>query len=824
MEPSFLDYENGAKSFVKKTATTKRISSLQQPLCSMTRHTGAVTCVRFSPAGRFLASGSDDRIVLIWEKDEEMGHTAFGEEAEMEHWTVRKRLVAHDNDIQDMAWSPDASILVTVGLDRSIIIWSGITFEKLKRFDIHQSHVKGIVFDPANKYFATASDDRTVRIFRYSKSSPSEMTFSIEHVVVEPFLKSPLTTYFRRCSWSPDGQHIAFPNATNGPVTCTAIVSRGTWDADVSLVGHDAPCEAACFSPKLFEVEGKLCSVLATSGQDKTLAVWNTGSSRPLVVAQDVAYKTITDLAWTPDGLTLFACSLDGSIVCFSFSTKELGPLASSEKVEQQLHKYGVDRESAVFPESVAQLVLEEKARGSVDLEKEKVKQSSQNVLETRLEAPKNLLNPSKSTLNPAKHPLNLLETRMGNPKHNLSSQKVTMTKGGKKRVAPLLLSGAAQPKPKPDPSHSLARQNLVSLLSQSQAPLPRSGMQSVVMTQGEEPQVDAEENADIDEINHVNTHEPQPKHKRRKPRDDGVATFLERVISPHKRDELVVQSVCSFETPNLLLQVKSGLPHSQVTCQSFQSGPTFQTLLPGKVVCAAGAENRFWCLALDSGSILVISAQSGARIAPSIETGQTVSVLYCKLNHVMAITDEGLVFVWDIFQGRKVMPRLSLASILNPHQPLEKHQDSKKRKWFSSSIADGHGTKIADIALDEKGTPFFLLDNNCLFSYSVSLGCWIKVLDNWYFESLQPDAFSMTEVNLVNSFVHRLALLRKAEEVDEVHTLEFDSCVALSFWENLQCSVEQLGYPSDEIKGILGEIKERVPKSVKGVIEKCGA
>lgn len=583
--------ENGSDKSSEKTITQD--PSECRDLCSMSRHTGAVTCLKFSPNGRFLASGSDDRILLIWEKDEEAtrlalearkslkngisgSSSAFGLDSggnggEMEHWTVRKRLVAHDNDIQDMAWAPDSSILVTVGLDRSIIVWSGTTFEKIKRFDIHESHVKGVTFDPANKYFATCSDDRTMRIFRYRRSSPTEISFSVESVVREPFQNTPLTTYYRRCTWSPDGQYIAAPNAVNGGMCSVAIVKRGSWLSDISLLGHELPCEVCSFSPRLYRLpeenrgrsnkrhhgksgarmseernhassansvnstreggskvnedgkredgkneggrnedgknenrknagrknEGKnnedevnrsrenskskamsgthsslspkpasnsppssFSTILATGGQDRSLVIWSTASARPLVVARDLTSKTITDICWDPSGRIIFLSSLDGSITTAFFGRDELGTPIPLNQNSAQLHRYGADRESAYFPESVDQLLLEDSQRKLAG--KTPVNSRMEKLMTARgfgigkngqsgFALPSSTSQPQKRSILMSKKPaINVLVPRSKkhpNRKINvltLSSQKMSVTKSGKKRVTPTLISSSS--------------------------------------------------------------------------------------------------------------------------------------------------------------------------------------------------------------------------------------------------------------------------------------------------------------------------------------------------------------------------------------------
>ena len=443
--------------------------SLCRPLCSMSRHNGVVTSLKFSPDGRWLASGSDDKIVLIWEKDDTQRPKAFGvEQEDLEHWTVRKRLVAHDNDIQDICWSPDGNLLVTVGLDRSIIIWNAITFERIKRYDIHQSMVKGIVFDPANKFFATASDDRTVRIFRYHKklNEYNKYEFQMEHVVVDPFKKSPLTSYFRRMSWSPDGQHIAVPNATNGPVPSVAIINRGNWGSDVSLIGHEAPVEVCSFSPCLFQVldslddekkteELKFQTILATGGQDRTLAIWSTSNSKPIVVCLDIVYNSITDICWSPDGETLYFSCLDGSITCVRFEIGELGKVISADLIDKQLNKYGTDRESTILPESVEQLQLEEKAKDARALSLRlmmPLQNRPQKGSDTKAAATATPLNLTLKTA-PGPTPISatakqpssqVLVPSVAIDTARLRKQIVTITKSGKKRVAPLLVSSSS--------------------------------------------------------------------------------------------------------------------------------------------------------------------------------------------------------------------------------------------------------------------------------------------------------------------------------------------------------------------------------------------
>ncbi|KAI1856032.1 hypothetical protein JX265_011929 [Neoarthrinium moseri] len=471
-----------------------RSYSKPRQLCHMSHHLGTIHSVRFSPNGRYLASGADDKIICIYQLESGPPTIAsFGtnEPPPVENWKTSRRLVGHENDVQDLAWSYDGSILVSVGLDSKIVIWSGHTFEKLKVLSGHQSHVKGITFDPANKFFATASDDRTIKIFRFTSPAANATqhdmvnNFQLETTISAPFKSSPLTTYFRRCSWSPDGNHIAAANAVNGPVSSVAIIERSRWDSEINLIGHEGPTEVCMFSPRLFHTEkppehggltnghsaGSLVTVIASAGQDKTLSIWNTNSSRPVVILQDLAAKSIADLAWTPDGQTLFAASLDGGIICTTFETGELGWVANLEETDKALSKYGASRKAMGIAEDVDGLLLENHAKegerrgaesrmGALMGDHHAVSKDlaapaapAANGVKTGTATPNNAPTPngqleSEASKEPEKEPEKAPEPAQETAdtavkRVNELKARVTIGKDGKKRVAPMLISSS---------------------------------------------------------------------------------------------------------------------------------------------------------------------------------------------------------------------------------------------------------------------------------------------------------------------------------------------------------------------------------------------
>jgi protein HIRA/HIR1 len=81
--------------------------SVAKLVSTLSLHTGAVLCVRWSNGnGRLLASGSDDSKIVIWDHDKSAGGPvgpAFGEtgSVNVESWRAIKVLFGHESGMYD---------------------------------------------------------------------------------------------------------------------------------------------------------------------------------------------------------------------------------------------------------------------------------------------------------------------------------------------------------------------------------------------------------------------------------------------------------------------------------------------------------------------------------------------------------------------------------------------------------------------------------------------------------------------------------------------------------------------------------------------------
>ena len=78
---------------------------------------------------------------------------------------------------------------------------------------------------------------------------------------------------------------------------------------------------------------------MALGSQDSRITVWLSTEQRPLLVADKLFKQSVVDLAWTPDGYTLLACSTDGTVGVLQFDSHELGAaLAQVRMCKHSVH------------------------------------------------------------------------------------------------------------------------------------------------------------------------------------------------------------------------------------------------------------------------------------------------------------------------------------------------------------------------------------------------------------------------------------------------------------------------------------------------------
>jgi WD40 repeat protein len=294
----------------------KKFSEHSFPDKTLTGHSDEVFSVAYSPDGRYLASGSIDQTIKIWE-------VATGKEL--------RTLTGHSGGVFLVAYSPDGRYLASGSIDQTIKIWEVATGKELRTLTVY-SYLYGadVVYSPDGRYLASRSDDKTIKIWevatgkelrtltghsgpvlsvvyspdgRYLASGGGlrDNTIKIWQVATGKVLRT-LTghsDWVLSVVYSPDGRYLA-----SGSRQTIKIWQVATGKVLRTLTGHSDWVWSVVYSP-----DGRYLA----SGSYQTIKIWEVATGKELRTLTGHSHS-VKSVVYSPDGRYLASGSGDKTI------------------------------------------------------------------------------------------------------------------------------------------------------------------------------------------------------------------------------------------------------------------------------------------------------------------------------------------------------------------------------------------------------------------------------------------------------------------------------------------------------------------------------
>ncbi|KAI1262615.1 WD40 repeat-like protein [Xylariaceae sp. FL1019] len=129
-----------------------RTSNLEAPVMELGGHSGEIFSARFDPTGRFIASGSMDRNILLWNSS-----------GACENYGM---LTGHKGAILDLQWSRDSEILYSASADLHLASWDLTSGARIRRYIGHEEIINTLdVSKRGEELLISGSDDGTIGVW-----------------------------------------------------------------------------------------------------------------------------------------------------------------------------------------------------------------------------------------------------------------------------------------------------------------------------------------------------------------------------------------------------------------------------------------------------------------------------------------------------------------------------------------------------------------------------------------------------------------------------------------------------------------------------------
>ncbi|KAI8366480.1 WD40-repeat-containing domain protein [Choanephora cucurbitarum] len=215
---------------------------------------------------------NDGNLLAVSDEDGRVSLLRTDKNNDINNYEFHEFFKCHQHAISDIKWSTDDRVLATASHDRTVRLWDPNTRTLLAKYDGHEDIVKSIHWHPTNSdLLVTSSKDGSFRVWdarQQQRENEQEIDDSTRVKVCKPILT---------VSEAHQGQEPQMRKRKNGPqplvirsVTCalymhtdeTKIISSGSSDGSIKLWDLRAKRSPAVLSSTTFVTEsGKLSGV-----------------------------------------------------------------------------------------------------------------------------------------------------------------------------------------------------------------------------------------------------------------------------------------------------------------------------------------------------------------------------------------------------------------------------------------------------------------------------------------------------------------------------------------------------------------------------------
>jgi WD40 repeat protein len=306
----------------QNTPNTSKLPVSAKLRLTFTQHKDIVRLASWSPDGKLLASGADDKHAFVWGVD----------------GTVRLD-IQHPGGVRSLAWSPGGQRLVTGannqvtffnaqtgailatsagqhtqavtslawvmrnqmqvvsgGMDKQVVVWDSKTYHAVTTYKQHNASIDMVSCSVNGQTVASSADDGFVRIWDVANGKDMHGYYQD---VARPL---------RGMAFAPDGVQLAVGGDDGIVRIWSALTCKNDglrcMDMPQRLHVAQTPVRAVAWSP-----DGRL---LAVGGNDGMFSVWSPTQTQQALfsVKQN---DIVRSLAWSPDGKQL-ACASGNNV------------------------------------------------------------------------------------------------------------------------------------------------------------------------------------------------------------------------------------------------------------------------------------------------------------------------------------------------------------------------------------------------------------------------------------------------------------------------------------------------------------------------------